>query len=232
MSAQPHIVFHVGGPSFHPVRDQAGCIAEWLGPTVQTTILEGLDAFESLDACDLLVLMGLHWTGMDQEWAGSLTYHPMQPKHQQAFENYVASGRPLLAHHGAIASYDDWPRFGDLVGFTWQWGVTSHSPFSTYPVRVLPTGHPIIAGVGDYTLADELYYDVQVTPGLAPAVHAETTWEDRNLPMVMTASGGRISGAGRTAYLANGHDLRAFDCPALSLIWRNAVAWLLESTLP
>ena len=46
--------------------------------------------------------------------------------------------------------------------------------------------------------------------------------------MIITAEGGRVEGAGRTVYLANGHDLRAFACPALPRLWQNAVRWSLE----
>jgi hypothetical protein len=45
--------------------------------------------------------------------------------------------------------------------------------------------------------------------------------------MVITADGGRVSGTGRMVYLANGHDLRAFESPALRKLWANAVRWLL-----
>ena len=69
---------------------------------------------------------------------------------------------------------------------------------------------------------------MKVAPGLQPSVHAEAIWQGQRLPMVMTASGGHVAGAGRTVYLANGHDLRAFACPALPQLWRNAVHWLLE----
>lgn len=35
--------------------------------------------------------------------------------------------------------------------------------------------------------------------------------------------GGRAEGAGRTAFLANGHDLHTFECPALKQLWVNRV---------
>jgi type 1 glutamine amidotransferase len=221
------IVFHVGGPAFHPVAAQARLIASSLGDGYDCRLADGTAAFELLDECDLFVAMGLHWTGMNAEWAGNMTYTPLTSSHQAAFEAYVASGRPILAHHGGIASYDDWPRYGELLGFAWVWGVTTHSPLGDHTVRVLPTGHPLVAGVDDYTLFDELYYDVRIAPGLAPAVHAAAEWDGAARPMILSAEGGRVRGAGRTAYLANGHDLRAFACPAMAQIWRNAVAWAL-----
>ena len=112
---KPKIVFHVGGPEFHPVGEQACAISQWLGDGFHAELFDGRAAFENLDDCDLLVLMGLHWTGMKNDYA------PLSDEHKMAFESYVASGRPLVSHHGAIASYDDWPRFGELAGFQWVW---------------------------------------------------------------------------------------------------------------
>jgi hypothetical protein len=219
----PRLVFHVGGPAFHPVADQARAVSGWLGDEFQCELHDGVDAFDRLDACDLLVLMGLHWTGM-----APLAYRPMHERHRRAFEQYVRSGRPLLAHHGAVASYDDCPRFGELVGVAWVWGTTSHSPLGTHAVRVSSSSHPVVAGVGDFEIVDELYYNLKIADGLRADVHARATWDGREHPMVITAEGGRVGGAGRMTYLANGHDLRAFESPALRKLWTNAVRWLLS----
>ncbi len=204
-------------------------IARWLGTSASCEMHEGVSAFEALDDCDLLVLMGLHWTGMTAEWAGSLPYHPLEDRHKQAFEAYIGSGRPVVSHHGAIASYDDWPRFGELIGFTWVWGETTHSPLDSHQVRVLPTGHPITAGVGDFDIYDELYYNIRIIPGLNPTSHAAAEWDGADHPMILTAEGGRIAGAGHTVYLANGHDLHAFESPEMCVLWTNTVRWLLDT---
>ncbi|MCX7718960.1 MAG: ThuA domain-containing protein [Candidatus Sumerlaeaceae bacterium] len=227
-SSFPKIVFHVGGPAFHPVAEQAAAISRWLGDGYACSLYDGIDAFEALDDADLLVVMGLHWTGMLNGDGSMPPYRPMGEKHREAFERYVASGRPLLIHHGGIASYDDWPRFGDLLGFTWVWDVTQHSPIGDYRVRPRPTGHPLVAGVDEFPIHDELYYDIRITPGLTPTVHAVADYDGRELPMVMSAEGGRVAGAGRTVYLANGHDMRAFESPAMRRLWINAVQWLLD----
>lgn len=216
------ILFHIGGPSFHPVDRQSRAIESWIGRDFECEFHDGLAAFERLDSADLLVLMGLHWTGGE-------SYQPMQDLHKRAFEHYIASGRPLIAHHGAIASYDDWPRFGELIGFTWIWGKTSHSPIGDYTVRVHPTDHPIIAGMREYALHDELYYDIAITPGLEVTNHASADFDGKRLPMIMTARGDRTPGAGKVAYLANGHDMKAFECPAMKQLWINAIHWSLDA---
>ena len=94
-------------------------------------------------------------------------------------------------------------------------------------MRVRPTDHPIIAGVEDFEVFDELYYDLKFTEDLPIEVHAHAQWNGREHPMVITAVGGRAPGAGKMVYLANGHDLRAFEPPAMRKLWTNAVRWLL-----
>ncbi|WP_428938968.1 ThuA domain-containing protein [Fontivita pretiosa] len=221
MSTRPRIIFHVGGPEYHPSSHQASVIIEWLGEEFACHKAEGLAAFEHLNECDLLVLMGMHWSGWGRE------YRSPTETHRRAFERYVASGRPILAAHAAIASYDDWPRFGELVGFTWIEGISTQLPPAEFRVRILPTRHPVISNVSDYTIMDEMYQDLVFTPGLDINVHAIAEHDGRQHPMVITAEGGRIIGAGKTAYLANGHDMRAFECPAMRQLWLNTVAWCL-----
>jgi type 1 glutamine amidotransferase len=216
------LIFLVGGPDLHPVNEQAEHIVRWLGPDFWCHTADSLAAFEHLNECDLLVLMGMHYVG----WGAR--YRSPNEAHRRNFQKYVASGRPLLSAHGGIASYDDWPGFAEMVGFRWPWDAASNSLIAEHRVRILNTGHPIVEAVEDFTLVDELHDGIQVTPGLKIRIHAEALLDGRQLPMVMTATGGRkVAGAGKTAYLANGHDMRAFECPAMKQLWVNAVRWCL-----
>jgi hypothetical protein len=43
----------------------------------------------------------------------------------------------------------------------------------------------------------------------------------------MTAEGGRVAGAGRTAFLANGHDMRALESAQFCKVVVNTIDWLL-----
>ncbi len=227
MAEASRIVFYVGGPEFHPTHEQSKQAAEWLGAEYECVYRDGLEAFENLDDCDLLVLMGLHWTG-SKDAAGNSNYTPMSDSHKNVYESYVRSGRPVLAHHGAIASFDDWPRYGELTGITWVWETSTHSPIGRHTVKVLDTGHALVQGLDDFELYDELYYNLRITAGMPAIVHAEAIWEDKGRPMLLSGNGGRVVGAGKMVYMANGHDMRAYEHPAIETIWRNAVQWLLR----
>ncbi|HEY7090620.1 MAG TPA: ThuA domain-containing protein [Tepidisphaeraceae bacterium] len=220
---RPRIIFHVGGPDFHPSSEQAATIIDWLGGGFACHRAEGLAAFEHLNECDLLVLMGMWWTGFEGR------YRAPSEVHRRSLEKYVHSGRPVLSAHAAIASYDDWPRFGELTGFTWVWGDTSHSLIAEHHIRIIPTHHPIVEGVGDFNIVDELYYDIRLSPGMDVMVHAASEWAGKRVPIVLTAEGGRIQGAGKSVYLVNGHDMRAFESPELRQIWLNAIRWCIGS---
>ncbi|MCE0483486.1 MAG: ThuA domain-containing protein [Methylacidiphilales bacterium] len=231
-SARIHVL--TGGP-YHPVTAQFQQFQSDLGSRAQIHFYEGIEAFDHLKDCDLLVLGGLHWTGSapDKHWWPEGVkpggYHPPTEAQKAAYVQYVASGRPLLGWHGGIASYDDWPEFGTLLGFRWDWRVTLHSQYKEWQVKVEPTGHPVVEGVGDYQIQDEIYYNVQITPGLDYAVHAWAQIQELvRFPMILTGQGARIAGAGKTAYLANGHDLKSTSCEAFRKVVVNTLNWLLS----
>ncbi|HET7568753.1 MAG TPA: ThuA domain-containing protein [Gaiellaceae bacterium] len=237
MAAIPRIHVLTGGP-YHPVADQFEVVAERLGDRAVVELRDGVSALDDLDGCDLFVAAGLHWTGMDglpqsgppwPDGVAATSYRSPDERRRQAFADYVSSGKPLLAWHGGTGSFDDWPEFGRLLGFRWVWGTTSHSAYDRWRVEVEPTGHPAVAGAESFDVTDELYYDVEFAEDMRVAVHATADYDGAKRPMVVTAEGGRAPGAGRTAFLANGHDMRAFDAEPFLRIVVNTVDWLLSA---
>lgn len=229
----PRILFQTGGP-YHPVAAQAEIIRSWLpeGWTLETA--DGAAVFDRLDDADLYVAAGLHWTGLDTgkhlwpEGVAPQGYVSPSPARREAFRRYVASGRPVLGFHGGIASHDDWPDYGHWLGFRWDWSLTAHTAVADWTVEIA-SAHPVVAGLAPFTLNDELYYGVQAAPAMPLAVHAlARPMEKVRFPMVITGEGGRLPGAGRCAYLANGHSLASFACPALRPLWLNTLRWLLH----
>jgi type 1 glutamine amidotransferase len=159
-------------------------------------------------------------------------YIPPTEAQKSEFRKYVQSGRPILAFHSGILSYDDWPEYGQLLGFRWEMGITDHTLYTGWKVKT-KSSHAIVRGVPDYDLIDELYYNVQIEAGMNAEMHAYAEFgpeqsRPAKFPMVITGTGGRIAGAGKTAYLANGHSMKTFECEALRPLWINALKWLLE----
>jgi type 1 glutamine amidotransferase len=241
------VLFQTGGP-FHPVEAQARLIQTWLTDDWKIEPVFGADVFDRLEDVDIYVAAGLHWTGLHDLsnligsapeppiWeSAQVKKHPYVPpteKQKIAFRKYVQSGRPILSFHSGILSYDDWPEYGQLLGYRWEQGITEHTLYADWKVTTRST-HPIMRGVPDYELTDELYYNVQVEAGMNAQMHAYAEFGPENtkpakFPMVITGSGGRIAGAGKTAYLANGHSMKTFECAALRPLWVNTLEWLVN----
>lgn len=234
------LLFQTGGP-WHPVDAQAALIRSWLPDDWKLETAFANDALDQLDDADLYIAGGMLWPELDKPlpeiaWQlAGLAPHPyVRPGEAQRakFRRYVASGRPTLAFHGGVLCYEDWPEYGQLLGFRWHWGYTGHSKYEKFKVGVATDAHPVVAGVRDFEVADELYFNVVLPPLLPVQVHAKAhfaEWVD--FPMVLTAEGdaGRIAGAGRTAYLANGHSLESFEPPAIRQLWLNTLHWLLRA---
>ncbi len=227
--ATRRIRIHGGGVDCHPVGEQAAIFGEWLGAGYALDYVEGPEAFDGLESSDLFLALGFFWSQSPQiTFATPIPYPEVSPARKAVLADFVASGKPLLGYHGGIASYDTWPGFGHLLGFQWNWSISAHTAYDRWSVQVKDTGHPVIAGVEDYTLEDELYYNLQVPGDMKLQIHAAATGPTHHHPMVMTGEGGRIDGAGKTAYLANGHDLTSLECPALRTLFVNTVTWLLS----
>jgi type 1 glutamine amidotransferase len=221
-----HIRFHVGGPAIHPVAAQAERIASWLGPDYHTSIVADSAAFADLDDVDVLVLMGMYWPGMNADWAGNMTYAPIEEPAKSNFLRYAHAQRPLVIHHGAIGCYTDWPEFGDTLGVTWGVKRASHSPFVPHRIRVDAQPHPVTAGVTDFDIVDELYHSLRIDATRQPKHLLWGSWEGGEHPLLTTLEASPRSG--KTVFNALGHNMQSFDPPAMARIWQNSIAWLLS----
>lgn len=229
------ILFLTGGPRFHPVDEQAQLIEGWLADHTahrhhepfECIRLPGPSALEALDRpLDLLVVMGLFWPGMSADWAGNMTYHPLTPSHERLIDRYIASGKPVIAHHGGIASYPESEPFARLCGWAWIWETTTHSPIARWRTT-LRNSHPITQHAASFDITDEIYYRVKELEPHHTQVHATAHFEAHDHPMISTLEA--TPSRGRRVYLANGHDLRSFAPESMRRIWLNAIEWCLES---
>lgn len=221
MSTKPKVIFHIGGHDFHPVYDQVKLLSAWLGEEFLCHSAESLAAFEHTAECDVLVFIGMYYSG----WQGR--YRTPGDLHRRAMERYVGSGRPIILVHGAIGSYDDWPRFGELVGFSWKRRTPCFAPLAEYAMRVSTEIHALTHGVNDYALFDAPPCDVEIASDMQRLVHVRTSWLEREIPIIVTGQGGRTAGAGKTAYIGHGHELKSMAHPAVQQLWVNTVEWCL-----
>lgn len=235
---EKNITMQVGGP-YHPTRQQAEILQGWLPNNIRLNIAHSTDAFDQLDNCDLFIAGGLNWTGLGEDggthdWTydEAFGYRPASKSQKQAFRNYVSSGRPVLGFHGGIASFDDWPEFGQLLGTRWDWRVSNHGPITQWTMTIIDQTHPIAAGITEteYTLDDEeVYVNLQIAQDTDYSVVCQADFHGARFPILFAGEGGRCAGSGRWAYFGNGHSLKASECPTFKPLLLNTINWLLAA---
>ena len=182
-------------------------------------VLAGLDAGGDRP---LLVVNLLRWTmqveryaHLRDEWSISLSADA-----RAGLLGHVRSGGGLLAMHGASICFDDWPAWRELLGGVWRWDRSSHPPLAEpVPVAVATDRHPIVAGVGDFEIVDEVYGFLDRTDdvvGLMSSPHGGT---DHPLLWARTVQGGRV------VYDALGHHVPSYAVPEHRRIVRRAARW-------
>ena len=130
--------------------------------------------------------------------------------------DHLDRGGGLLAMHAAVICFDDWQGWPRVLGGSWRWGRSFHPPIGWTGVRV-GSGHPIVAGLRDFDVVDEVYCDLDVLGDVKPLATAQGQ-------PVLWARGVR---RGRVVYDALGHDTRSYDSPVHRSILRRSSQWLL-----
>lgn len=181
-------------------------------------------AATSLDrgGVDVLVVDGLWWQMLDdryEPWRDHAYVTPASTK--RSIERFVDAGGGLVALHTTTICFDDWADWGDIVGGSWHWGVSSHPPLG--PVSATITGdHPVVAGLPHtIELIDEIYGDLTVSPDIEVLAVARRTSDDDEQPVVWA----HRFGSGRVVFDGFGHDAAAIAHPQNSRLITQAVHW-------
>ena len=190
------LILSGGQREHHGYREQALYLASLLEDTgrFRVTISEDAAVLEapSLARYDALILTA---DRRDPEFK-------LSEAQQTALVEFVRSGKGYVSIHGADNAAPDWsPEFRDLLG-----GVFSHKGLpdgkvrkGRYRVRIADTAHPVAKGLEDFDLDDELYYHLQMQPGVVPI--ATVAFEGTDWPVAWT----RTFGKGRVFHTPLGH---------------------------
>jgi type 1 glutamine amidotransferase len=148
------------------------------------------------------------------EWAIDTPAHA-----PAALAAHLGRGGGVLAMHTACICFDDWPGWGDTLGGAWDWERSSHPPAGVVDVQVHADAHPIVAGLHDFDVHDEVYGFLRhprpvvplVTGAHGGAVH----------PLVWTAE----HGTARVVVDTLGHSERSYAVDQHREIVRRAARW-------
>lgn len=195
-------------------------------PRISTRVYtDPLDLVTGLGDRDVLVLNWVNW----EDPLG------LAPTVRRAIEDFVARGGGVFIHHfanGAChvslphAAASDWPWYRTLVRRIWDHRVvdgytSTHDRFRSFSVRVAQGDHPLVAGLNDFSVEDELYWRQRGDEPIQSLLVARSEESGADEPLAWTYE----VGAGRVVQSLLGHSAKTYDAPAMRVFARRAVAW-------
>lgn len=213
----------LSGGVAHPYAEtsqQLKKILEQVG--IQSFITEDLDIFASpkMEDFDIVVLNCVWWTG-DQtpnwhdEWG-----REFPEASRVGLLNHLRSGKGLLALHAATICFDDWPEYRNILGAWWEWGISGHAPYQEHHMQLRAYQNPIIVGLADFDIVDELYTYPQITDTIDPLIVAE--WDNEEHPMLWV----RYYEKARVCYCALGHGVETFENETFQKLLQRSALWV------
>ena len=135
---------------------------------------------------------------------------------------HLAGGGGLLGIHCSSTSLTGMREWPGILGGRWVRGRTMHPPQDECVVSMASAAHPVTRGLTDFTVVDERYSYLRVSPDaevLATHVHDElehpVLWAYRRP-------------TSRVVYDGLGHDARSYDSEDHRGLVLNAADWLLD----
>jgi type 1 glutamine amidotransferase len=136
----------------------------------------------------------------------------LPPEQEEGLYQYVANGKGLVGVHGTAWWISG--RAMELIGGAANW----HPPGLTFTVHVENGNHPVMQGIEDFEVEDEIYMSAY-----EPAVQILTSAEcfGRTHPMAWAKSYGK----GRVFYTTLGHTSATFQRPPMQQMLTQGVRW-------
>ncbi|MEV4475744.1 ThuA domain-containing protein [Nonomuraea sp. NPDC049419] len=212
----------LSGGLFHDFAATSAALAEVLAEVgVESEITEDIaGALSEPSEFQLITVNALRWqmtqdrfAGLRDQWRFTL------PAGARAtLLDHLDQGGGLLCMHSAAICFDDWQGWPRVLGGCWVWPKSHHPPLGWTGVRV-HGGHPVVDGLRDFDVVDEVYSDLDVLPDVRPLASSAS-----GQPLVWA----RPVRRGRVLYDALGHDTRSYDNEVHRTLLQRAALWLLK----
>lgn len=154
-------------------------------------------------------------------------YQDISDKQKNAMLQLLEEGQGMLFLHHALVSYQDWKVFEKIIGGKYHREESKDQKISTYrhdvDFRVNIVGnsrnHPIVQGMNDFEIHDEVYGNFTVEEQVQPLL---TTNHPESSPIVGWCHQYKNS---RIVYLQPGHDHHAYENEHYRNLVYRAIKW-------
>jgi type 1 glutamine amidotransferase len=211
-------------PTTHEFMPGARVLVELLKPykDLQATMVnaddpwaDGPKLIDQADGIVMLVTQGAQWM-------------QMEPQRHAALKRLAARGAAIAALHWSVGAKDAKYIQGqlDLLGATRGGPQRKYLVLATELKRVVPA-HPILSGIGDLKVYDELYYALDRVPGIQPLFTAEIEGKDE-----MAAWSWERTDGGRSFGFVGLHFHSNWQLPEYRRFVVQGVLWSLRLPIP
>lgn len=197
-------------------------------PQFEVTITEDPAALSAIDLepFDVIVSNWCAWPDVTGRQWGS--------EFEEAFLNFVLSGKGFVLFHAASATFHDWPEYQRLVGATWELGKTGHGEVHVFNVDKIDQTHPVTRDMPAFSIRDELWHNMKAESTLQVIGSAYSSkksggTEKDEAVLIVTETG-----KGRCFYNVLGHDAETLENVAWQTLMLRGTEWAAtgEVTIP
>jgi scyllo-inositol 2-dehydrogenase (NADP+) len=202
------ILYVYGGPEFHPTA-AGGKVLEGLlkaDGRFELEMTTDLDAFTRLTDGTYAAVV-LYTTGFHDD---------LTPERENGLLDFIRNGGGFVGIHSAADSFRGSRAFVDMLNGEFL----THPEHHEFKLTIADKNHYLTTRMPDFYVYDEMYHLQNHDPAKCMVV-AHTPWQGKQMAMAYV----REYGAGKVAYLANGHTAEAWRHPEFHKLLIRAIAW-------
>lgn len=172
--SESRILILANNDQYHPLETLADMMEGWLKDSGMKDVTLSKDRSVisgDLNEYDLLIL--------------AMTPGDLSAADEDALVSFVADGKKLMGIHSATVVDAENEKYIEMIGGRF----VHHDPHGEFTVKIADPGHPVVAGLDDFEIADELYV-LDRTPSAA-SVLLTAVWKDEAQPMLYIRAHGR-----------------------------------------
>lgn len=133
---------------------------------------------------------------------------------KNSYYRLLKAGKGLLFLHHSICAYQDWPEYESIVGGKYfekkkddKIGASSYTHDVDFNVQMVHTSHPVIKGMKDFVLHDEVYGNMEVLPEICPLLSTDHPKSNMLIGWTLKKENSNI------VFIQPGHDKNCFNNP-------------------
>ena len=148
----------------------------------------------------------------------------IEEKQRRNLKDFVESGKGMVVLHHAIADYNDWPWWREVVGGRYLLKPDGEKPASEYRHDVeqnvtAVADHPVTRGLAPMHFVDETYKGLWISPEVNVLLRSDAASSDGPVAWISGYTKSRV------IYIELGHDRQAHLYPPYRQLVRNAIVW-------